>query len=165
MYYNKNIIKKIIPILLFLLLITACGNSQNIIPGVGVKEYYRLDLKDLDSMSPLGNLRIITKGHYQLKEAKDKYHLDKNYIINEKELVESVGFEYINIPCIDHIWPSEKNIDKFIEFVKTINMDDTWIHFHCVAGEGRTGTFMCLYDMMKNPDVHISLLVIHSLIF
>lgn len=86
--------------------------------------------------------------------ASDEYiELDVKECISEKELVESLGYEYLNIPCTDHIWPSEENIDSFIEFVKTIDMDDTWLHFHCVAGEGRTGAFMCLYDMMKNPDV------------
>lgn len=251
---------------LTLLLIIGCENKQNLNPGIGAKEYYRLDLKNLDKEAPLGNLRIITKDHYQLKDAKEKYHLDDNYIvdekgldelnisgsrqfsknqffelskelkqiagnkkiyiidlrqenhsiingypvsyykehnwankelsekeivnnqnilfsnlinkemtiylkgddetassecidlkveecISEKELVESESFEYLNIPCIDHIWPSEENIDTFIEFIKTIDMNDSWIHFHCVAGEGRTGTFMCLYDMMKNPDI------------
>lgn len=32
-------------------------------------------------------------------------------------------------------------------------MDDTWFHFHCGGGKGRTGTFMMLYDRMKNPEV------------
>lgn len=267
MYYNENNMKKLLSILLlFLLLFVGCSSKQNFNPGVGASEYYRLDLKDLNKESPLGNLRIITKDHYKLKETKEKYHLDENYVVNEKgldelnisgsrqfsvnqfyelsnelkkivgnkkvfvidlrqenhsmingypvsyykkhnwankdltkqeiennqnklfsnilnnkitiylkgddetasnenlelnveecisekELVESVGFEYMNIPCTDHVWPSEENIDSFIEFVKTIDMNDAWIHFHCVAGEGRTGTFMCLYDMMKNPDV------------
>ena len=265
MYYN-NRMKKILSIFILLLFIVGCDSKQCLNPGVGASEYYRLDLKNLDKDSSLGNLRIITKGHYQLKETKEKYHLDEDYIVNEKgldklnisgsrqfstpqfyelsnelkqvagdkkiyiidlrqenhgmingypvsyykehnwankglsekeidnnqkkmfsnllhnkmtiylkgddetasdenieldveeyisekELVESEGFEYINIPCVDHIWPSAENIDRFIEFVKTIDTNNTWLHFHCVAGEGRTGTFMCLYDMMKNPDI------------
>ena len=44
-------------------------------------------------------------------------------------------------------------IEAFIDFVKSIDMDDTWFHFHCVGGKGRTGAFMMLYDKMKNPQV------------
>lgn len=87
------------------------------------------------------------------KASKDNIELTVKECITEEELVNNKGYEYINIPCTDHVWPKEDKIDRFIEFVKTIDMDNSWLHFHCVAGEGRTGTFMCLYDMMKNPNV------------
>ena len=35
-------------------------------------------------------------------------------------------------------------------------MGKSWLHFHCLAGYGRTATFMAIYDMMKNPDVGLS---------
>lgn len=251
---------------LLILLLTSCTSKNNLNPNIGASEYYRLDLKNLDKQAKLGNLRIICKDEYEFSEAKEKYHLDNDYVvdetglddlnisgsrqfsidqfkqlatkldevaygkkiyiidlrqenhsfvngypvsyymehnwankdlsakqiednqskyfsnienkkltaylkgddekaseeyveliveenISERQLVETYGYEYINIPCIDHVWPSSENIDTFIEFVKSIDIDNTWLHFHCVAGEGRTGTFMCLYDMMKNPEV------------
>lgn len=265
--YNEFVMKKIkLLFILLILLLTSCASKIDLNPGVGAAEYYRLDLKKLDKESKLGNLRIICKGEYEFSEAKEKYKLDENYVIDEtglddlnisgsrqfsidqfkqlatkldevargkkiyiidlrqenhslingypvsyfklhnwankdltikqieknqkkyfsnlenkkltaylkgdeeeaskeyveliveeniseKQLVEDYGYEYINIPCVDHVWPSSENIDMFIEFVKGIDMDNVWLHFHCVAGEGRTGAFMCLYDMMKNPEV------------
>lgn len=47
----------------------------------------------------------------------------------------------------------DKQMDAFIEFTKTVDLDNTWFHFHCHAGSGRTGTFMMLYDKMKNPQI------------
>ncbi len=74
-------------------------------------------------------------------------------VTTERELVESEGFTYLRIACTDHAMPTPADIDAFIEFVKGIDMDNTWFHFHCVGGKGRTGTFMMLYDKMKNPQV------------
>lgn len=73
--------------------------------------------------------------------------------VTERELVESEGFTYLRLDCTDHTMPTPAEIDAFIDFVKGIDMDDTWFHFHCVGGKGRTGTFMMLYDKMKNPQV------------
>ena len=74
-------------------------------------------------------------------------------VLSEKELVESEGFVYLRLDCTDHAMPTPAEIDAFIEFVKGIDMDNTWLHFHCGGGKGRTGTFMMLYDRMKNPGV------------
>ena len=74
-------------------------------------------------------------------------------VMTEKELVESEGFEYIRIPIRDHSWPTADSIDTFVSFVKSIDPDQVWLHFHCMAGRGRTGIMMMLYDMMMNPDV------------
>jgi protein-tyrosine phosphatase len=71
----------------------------------------------------------------------------------EKQIVEDEGFVYVRIACTDHIFPDDEDIDCFINFVKSIDITDAWLHFHCEAGEGRTGLYMVLYDMMQNPDV------------
>ena len=71
----------------------------------------------------------------------------------ERDLVESEGFTYLRIACTDHAMPTPAAIEAFIDFVKSIDVDNTWFHFHCVGGKGRTGTFMMLYDKMKNPGV------------
>ncbi len=74
-------------------------------------------------------------------------------VMTEKELVESEGFEYIRLPIRDHSWPTAETIDTFVSFVKSIDPDQSWLHFHCLGGRGRTGVLMMIYDMMMNPDV------------
>lgn len=74
-------------------------------------------------------------------------------VMSERELAESEGFGYFRTTSIDHSFPTPAEIESFIEFVKTLDMEDTWLHFHCGAGKGRTGIFMMLYDKMKNPGV------------
>ena len=73
--------------------------------------------------------------------------------MTEKELVESEGIHYLRLPCQDHSWPYEEAIDTFIDFVQSMDTEQSWLHFHCQAGKSRTGIFMAIYDMMKNPDV------------
>ena len=73
--------------------------------------------------------------------------------MSERELVESEGFGYLRLSCPDHCWPGAEEIDRFIAFVRNLDMNNVWLHFHCQAGEGRTGVFMTIYDMMKNPGV------------
>ena len=74
-------------------------------------------------------------------------------VMTERELVEGEGFEYIRLPLRDHSWPTAQTIDAFIAFVKGLDPDRSWLHFHCMAGMGRTGIMMVIYDMMMNPDV------------
>lgn len=83
----------------------------------------------------------------------DYIELTVESVMSERELVESEGFTYLRIPCTDHVWPTSEEIDAFIDYVKSVDVENTWFHFHCAAGKGRTGTFVMLYDKMKNPDV------------
>ena len=77
--------------------------------------------------------------------------------MTEKELAESEGFHYLRLACSDHSWPQEEAVDAFIAFVdeldRTVGPDNVWLHFHCQAGKSRTGIFMAIYDMIRNPDV------------
>ena len=82
--------------------------------------------------------------------------------ITEKELVESEGFKYIRYPIPDHSWPSAEIIDDFISFVRSIDPDKVWLHFHCKAGLGRTGIMMMIYDMIRNPDVPMMDIVVRQ---
>ena len=81
---------------------------------------------------------------------------------SEQELVESEDFVYMRFPVTDFSWPEPEVLDSFIDFVKGIDMDDSWLHFHCKAGHGRTGIFMAVYDMMKNPDVPLEDIVLRQ---
>ncbi|MCR5203565.1 MAG: metallophosphoesterase [Lachnospiraceae bacterium] len=83
-------------------------------------------------------------------------------LISEQELVESEGFGYLRLTAVDHGWPDVELLDTFIDFVKGLDMDHVWLHFHCQAGHGRTGALMCIYDMMKNPDVSLEDIVIRQ---
>lgn len=68
---------------------------------------------------------------------------------NENELVENKGMSYIRIPVTDKEKPSDDMVDYFVQFVQSLPQN-TWVHFHCEEGLGRTTTFMTMYDIMKN---------------
>ena len=74
----------------------------------------------------------------------------------ERQLANNAGFTYLRIAATDRLWPQPTCIDEFIAFAKDLDMGKSWLHFHCLAGYGRTATFMAIYDMMKNPDVGLS---------
>lgn len=70
-------------------------------------------------------------------------------IENEKKLVQSHSMSYKRIPVTDKEIPNNDMVDYFIKFVNSL-LPNTWLHFHCKAGVGRTTTFIVMYDMMKN---------------
>lgn len=68
---------------------------------------------------------------------------------SEEELVKRQGMSYVRIPVTDKEIPTDEMVDYFIKFVKSMPTN-TWLHFHCRSGLGRTTTFMTMYDAMKN---------------
>lgn len=68
----------------------------------------------------------------------------------EEELISNHHLGYMRIPVTDHLKPSNQDVDQFINFVKSFPQDSLWLHFHCAAGEGRSTTFLVMYDMMRN---------------
>lgn len=76
---------------------------------------------------------------------------DVETVETEQETVETLGVRYLHLFARDHTRPSDESVDAFIEFVKTMD-SDSWLHFHCSAGRGRTTTFMTLYDIIRNGD-------------
>lgn len=80
----------------------------------------------------------------------------------EKELVESEGLNYFRLPSMDHCWPEPECVDQFINMIKETGIDNLCLHIHCHAGKSRTGSFLVMYDKMKNPDVPIKEIAIRQ---
>ncbi len=68
---------------------------------------------------------------------------------NELDLTKDNNISYLRIPVTDGGLPNEDMVNYFITFVNK-QPKNTWLHFHCKAGIGRTATFMIMYDIMKN---------------
>lgn len=53
--------------------------------------------------------------------------------------------QYRRIPVTDHCAPSKQAMRDLQQIPVSGN---DWVHFHCHGGDGRTSTFLCLYDML-----------------
>ena len=91
----------------------------------------------------------------------DRYDLAVETWETERELARDEGFGYLRLVCPDHCWPPADIIDTFIAFVGSLE-DDAWLHFHCQAGSGRTGAFMTILEMMRNPSAPLEDILRHQ---
>lgn len=67
----------------------------------------------------------------------------------QEEVIRDLGLGYQRFFVTDHLRPDDATVDQFVQFVDRLG-SDTWLHFHCRGGKGRTTTFMTMYDMMRN---------------
>lgn len=81
--------------------------------------------------------------------AQQQVVLSVETVMTETQLAARHGFGYYRITNTDHIRPLDSNVDVFVSFVNSLPAD-TWLHFHCMAGHGRTTTFMAMLDMLRN---------------
>lgn len=72
-----------------------------------------------------------------------------DFISNESQLVTEADMQYKRLAVKDNSAPTPDIVDEFVEFIKN-KPDDLHLHFHCAAGEGRTTSFMVMYQAMKN---------------
>jgi hypothetical protein len=55
---------------------------------------------------------------------------------------------YWRIPVTDHCAPSNLALTEFGKLAASCDAGSSWVHFHCHGGDGRTTTFLALYDMV-----------------
>ena len=67
----------------------------------------------------------------------------------EQALVQGLGYGYLRLPITDHCRPRDYAVDQFVSFEAGLK-SNTWLHFHCRAGDGRTTTFMVMHDIIQN---------------
>lgn len=77
---------------------------------------------------------------------------DVKNAFTERKLAEHLNLQYFRIPVTDHMKPTDKDINRFVSFIKVLPKN-VWIHFHCSGGIGRTTSFMAMFDMMRNAKI------------
>lgn len=76
-------------------------------------------------------------------------------MMNERTLVrELFDCGYQQVPIVDHEKPEVRDADRLIAFYSSTPLD-TWWHFHCAGGQGRTTTAMIIVDMLANRRKNI----------
>jgi len=63
---------------------------------------------------------------------------------------------YLRIPVTDHCAPEDDAVRVLLGMMGNVD-STTWVHFHCHGGDGRTTTFLTMYDMLsfarlRSPD-------------
>lgn len=93
-------------------------------------------------------VKEITSGKKEGK-IKVKMEIAVDKAIREEILCRSKGLIYFRIPVVDYYYPKDSEVDRFILLYKALG-PESWLHFHCKAGKGRTTSFLSMLDMMKN---------------
>jgi hypothetical protein len=121
--------------------------------GLTRTEVLALEKKRIDSVKNLKSLNVMRvikkeKATDTFLEFKDTI-LNIESVISEEEFLNQDAQGYFRITATDHRQPNPEDVDRFVEFVNG-TARPKWLHFHCHAGDGRTTTFMVMYDMIKN---------------
>lgn len=121
------------------------------IPIDKIDEVESYEISKLDSLEVLN---IFSKN-----ENEKPISLEPENIKTEKEIVEfyqsflaikNVEIEYVRFHLQDHHFVHDDEMHKLKELLSSIDFKDTWIHFHCAGGKGRTTSFMIMTDMFFN---------------
>lgn len=75
------------------------------------------------------------------------------YAQSEEEILDHIApglrrrVIYERIPVTDHCRPTMDAANAFIHLIWNLKPEEAWIHFHCHGGDGRTTSFLAMYDM------------------
>lgn len=92
------------------------------------------DNRAQERMRPTG-YRLVDVAMARTEEKAFDNHKIGNFTVN-----------YVRIPVTDHCAPTDAAIDRLRDLANGVTSND-WVHFHCHGGDGRTTTFLALYDM------------------
>lgn len=76
-------------------------------------------------------------------------HVRQDLVIFEKNLAEKYGFGYENISIDSRVVTPDEGVDAFVRFFDSLP-ENTWVHFHCRLGKGRTSMMLVMFDTLKN---------------
>lgn len=121
-------------------------NSEELLnKGFTTKETMEAEKKDLAS------IKIGSAVNISNKNGKTIDTLKAEKVFSEETLVSENKVFYKRFAVRDGGIPTVEVTDEFVEFIKS-KPSNSHLHFHCKEGQGRTTTFMSLYEMMYNKD-------------
>ncbi|MFA6075503.1 MAG: hypothetical protein WCV63_05265 [Negativicutes bacterium] len=126
--------------------ITWYADNDWINKGLTDKQAAESDKKRIDWLATQGNVTIYTD-----KKQSRALHVEVISATDEEAFVRSFQVAYKRFFVSDHMAPNNDTIDAFVKFCDALPKN-SWLHFHCRGGDGRTTTFMVLYDALKNAD-------------
>ena len=128
------------------------GNQGN--PGLDAAAVAAAEttlLAGIDGKSDVPVVRIIKQGQPGEKKERETLAMGPASARTEAELAAALGAGSLRVPVSDRTRPDDAAVDRFLTFYRTVS-PETWLHFHCRAGHGRTTTFMAMADMLKNAN-------------
>lgn len=107
----------------------------------------------LEEQKKINALKGVIVVHDILSKSQGEINQTRDFVISVKsaetegELTQRLHVNYFRLAVRDHHRPSDEIVDCFIEFIKTLP-PNSWLHFHCRGGKGRSTAFITLYDML-----------------
>lgn len=98
------------------------------------------------------NVRAVPMGHYDEAHIPYTFAESVTSFATERHVARKSGLGYVRIAATDMHWPEPQAIDDFVNFYRSLPKEHGWLYFHCQAGQGRTTTFMVLYELLERPD-------------
>lgn len=127
------------------------NSSNNANKGLSRKEILNDESQKINDLKINDYITLYNNGSTLVKRAYTEYTLCTNNDLS-----------YIRMPVTDGQLPSINILNDFISFVQNLP-DNSYLHFHCKEGIGRTTTFMILYDIMKNyNDVPLNDIIVRQ---
>jgi len=94
---------------------------------------------------------ILTSKDFKSGKFSQGINIPVESVISEEKAASDAGLQYARLTVTDHMAPRDVDVDQFVQLTRNIS-SDTWLHLHCRGGDGRTTTFMAMYDMLRNAD-------------
>lgn len=107
-----------------------------------------LEILNNKILTVVSKIKIDNTSTEQTENISTEREIEIFSVATEEEIAAVHGLEYIRLPTLDHYRPSDSIVNDFVELIK--NNPNSWLHFHCHVGKGRTTTFMAMYDMFYN---------------
>lgn len=108
------------------------------------------------------NVRAVPMGHYDEAHIPYTFAESVTSFATERHIARKSGLGYVRIAATDMRWPEPQAIDDFVRFYRSLPKEHGWLYFHCQAGQGRTTTFMVLYELLENPSATADEAIAHQ---